>query len=315
MESVSYSDFLSKIQNGEVKNVRISKTFIFGELKTPGPKGQVQFSTARIEDPQLIPTLQKQQVAFSAEPEFPLWLKIMAWVIPAFFLVRIWSAYLSRTWGEGRRGILGLTRSKAKLFIEKDITTTFRDVAGVDEAKEELAEVVQFLEDPERFSRLGGRIPKGILLVGPPGTGKTLMARAIAGEAKVPFLSINGSEFIEMFVGLGAARVRDLFQQARDLAPCILFIDEIDAVGKLRAGTVVTGGNEEKEQTLGQLLAEMDGFDSSQGVIILAATNRPEILDPALLRAGRFDRQVLMDNPDQKGRTQILAVHVKNITL
>lgn len=217
--------------------------------------------------------------------------------------------------GDGRGGLLGLTRSKARLFIEKDISTTFEDVAGIDEAKEELTEIVQFLENPKEFSQLGGRAPKGVLLVGPPGTGKTLLARAIAGQAKVPFLSINGSEFIEMFVGLGAARVRDLFQQARDLAPCILFIDEIDAVGKIRAGAIASGGTEEKEQTLGQLLAEMDGFDSSKGVIILAATNRPEILDPALLRAGRFDRQVLIGNPDQKGRAQILKVHVKNITL
>lgn len=315
METISYSDFLDRVTKGDVKTVRISKELIVGELKTPESKGRTHFSAVRIEDPQLIPLLQKQQVSFTAEPEIPFWLKALAWAIPLFLIFRFWSFNLRRGLGESRGGLLGLTRSKAKLFVEKDISTTFQDVAGVDEAKEELREVVRFLENPERFSRLGGRIPKGILLVGPPGTGKTLMARAIAGEAKVPFLSINGSEFIEMFVGLGAARVRDLFQQARDLAPCILFIDEIDAVGKLRSGTIVTGGNEEKEQTLGQLLAEMDGFDSSQGVIILAATNRPEILDPALLRAGRFDRQVLIDNPDQRGRAQILNVHVKNIKL
>jgi cell division protease FtsH len=312
---LSYSDFLARVQQGEVKDVRISKETILGALKTPGPSGKKSFTTVRIEDPQLVPLLQKQQVTFTAEPEMPFWFKTMLWAIPIFLILRFWSVYFRRGLGEGRGGLLGLTRSKAKLYIEKDITTTFDDVAGVDEAKEELSEVVKFLENPEQFSRLGGRIPKGVLLVGPPGTGKTLMARAIAGEAKVPFLSINGSEFIEMFVGLGAARVRDLFQQARDLAPCILFIDEIDAVGKLRSGAIVTGGNEEKEQTLGQLLAEMDGFDSSRGVIILAATNRPEILDPALLRAGRFDRQVLIDNPDQRGRAQILKVHIKNIKL
>jgi len=314
-EPISYSDFLERVQKGEVKDVRISKDNILGVLKNPGSNGKKSFTAVRVDDPQLIPLLQKQQVTFTAEPELPLWFKTLMWIVPIFLILRFWSSSLRRGFGEGRGGLLGLTRSKAKIYIEKEITTTFDDVAGVDEAKEELNEVVRFLENPERFSRLGGRIPKGVLLVGPPGTGKTLMARAIAGEAKVPFLSINGSEFIEMFVGLGAARVRDLFQQARDLAPCILFIDEIDAVGKLRAGTLVTGGNEEKEQTLGQLLAEMDGFDSSQGVIILAATNRPEILDPALLRAGRFDRQVLIDNPDQRGRAQILKVHVKNIKL
>ncbi|NBX76988.1 MAG: ATP-dependent metallopeptidase FtsH/Yme1/Tma family protein [Proteobacteria bacterium] len=314
-ELLSYSDFLARVERGEVKDVRISKEAVSGVLKTAGPTGKKGFSAIRIEDPQLISLLQKQQVTFTAEPEMPFWFKAMLWAIPLLLLFRFWSFSMKRGFGEGRGGLLGLTRSKAKLFIEKDITTTFDDVAGVDEAKEELSEVVQFLENPERFSRLGGRIPKGVLLVGPPGTGKTLMARAIAGEAKVPFLSINGSEFIEMFVGLGAARVRDLFQQARDLAPCILFIDEIDAVGKLRAAAVISGGNEEKEQTLGQLLAEMDGFDSSKGVIILAATNRPEILDPALLRAGRFDRQVLIDNPDQRGRAQILKVHIKKIKL
>ncbi|MFM8270085.1 MAG: ATP-dependent zinc metalloprotease FtsH [Pseudomonadota bacterium] len=314
-ETFSYSDFLARLQEGQVKDIRLSKEAILGTLKRPLANGKTHFSTVRLDDPQLISLLQKQQVSFTAEPEIPFWIKTLIWAVPVLLILRFWSSYLRRGFGEGRGGLLGLTRSKAKLFIEKDITTTFEDVAGVDEAKEELSEVVHFLENPEKFSRLGGRIPKGVLLVGPPGTGKTLMARAIAGEAKVPFLSINGSEFIEMFVGLGAARVRDLFQQARDLAPCILFIDEIDAVGKLRSGTFVTGGNEEKEQTLGQLLAEMDGFDSSQGVIILAATNRPEILDPALLRAGRFDRQVLIDNPDQRGRTQILKVHVKNIKL
>lgn len=314
-DNLSYSSFLSLIQKGEVKSVRISKEIILGELKSPSLNGKTRFSTIRLDDPQMISLLKEKNVEISAEPEMPLWTKILIWSLPVFLLLRWWLFSLRRGLGEGRGGLLGLTRSKAKLFIEKDISTTFEDVAGIDEAKEELSEVVRFLENPKQFSNLGGRAPKGVLLVGPPGTGKTLLARAIAGEAKVPFLSINGSEFIEMFVGLGAARVRDLFQQARDLAPCILFIDEIDAVGKIRAGAIASGGTEEKEQTLGQLLAEMDGFDSSQGVIILAATNRPEILDPALLRAGRFDRQVLIGNPDQKGRVQILKVHVKNIKL
>jgi len=314
-DNLSYSAFLDLIQKGEVKSVRISKEFILGELKSSSATGKTRFSTIRIEDPQMISILKQKNVEISAEPEMPLWTKVFIWSLPVFLLLRWWLFSLRRGLGDGRGGLLGLTRSKAKLFIEKDISTTFQDVAGIDEAKEELSEVVRFLENPKQFSQLGGRAPKGVLLVGPPGTGKTLLARAIAGEAKVPFLSINGSEFIEMFVGLGAARVRDLFQQARELAPCILFIDEIDAVGKVRAGAIASGGTEEKEQTLGQLLAEMDGFDSSQGVIILAATNRPEILDPALLRAGRFDRQVLIGNPDQKGRVQILKVHVKNIKL
>lgn len=313
--SISYSQFLDEIESGHIKTVRLSKDFAFGELTSPLPNGTKYFSTVRIEDPSLVNSLREHKITFQAEPETPAWMKWLLWSIPLFFLFRIWMNFLRRRLPESGGGIFGMTRSKAKLFVEKDITTTFADVAGVEEAKEDLQEIIRFLEDPKRFSFLGGRAPKGVLLVGPPGTGKTLLARAIAGEAKVPFLSINGSEFIELFVGLGAARVRDLFQQARDLAPCILFIDEIDAVGKIRGGALVSGGHEEKEQTLGQLLAEMDGFDSSQGVIILAATNRPEILDPALLRAGRFDRQVLVDIPDQQGRFQILTVHSKKIKM
>lgn len=314
-DSVSYSDFLGYLTSGQVKQLRISKDAILGELKAPLSSGKTHFSTARIEDPQLVNTLREQKISFQAEPETPLWITLLLWSIPIFFFLRLWIGYFRRGFSDSRGGLLGLTRSKAKLYVEKDIATTFADVAGVDEAKEELKELVRFLENPQQFTQLGGHAPKGVLLVGPPGTGKTLLARAVAGEAKVPFLSINGSEFVEMFVGLGAARVRDLFQQSRDLAPCILFIDEIDAVGKMRAGALISGGHEEKEQTLGQLLAEMDGFDTSKGVIILAATNRPEILDPALLRAGRFDRQVLVDNPDQLGRKQILNVHAKHIKL
>jgi len=314
-ESMSYSDFIKKVESNEIQQVRISKESILGELRTAAESGKKRFITTRIEDPSLLPLLKEQGIVFSAEPELPWWMKALLWIIPVFFILRFWGLSFRKGIGEARGGFLGMSRSKAKLFIEKDIKTTFDDVAGIDEAKEELKEIIRFLEDPQHFSKLGGRAPKGVMLVGPPGTGKTLLARAIAGEAKVPFLSINGSEFIEMFVGLGAARVRDLFQQARELAPCILFIDEIDAVGKIRSTGIPTGGNEEKEQTLGQLLAELDGFDSSKGVIILAATNRPEILDPALLRAGRFDRQVLIDKPDQRGRLQILEVHSKRIKL
>jgi cell division protease FtsH len=314
-DSVSYSEFLGYVNSNQVKELRISDDVILGELKSPLPSGKTRFSAARIEDPQLVSSLRDHGISFQAEPQSPLWMTLLLWSIPIFFFLRLWIGYFRRGFSDARGGLLGLTRSKAKLYVEKDIATTFADVAGVDEAKEELRELVRFLENPQQFTQLGGHAPKGVLLVGPPGTGKTLLARAVAGEAKVPFLSINGSEFIEMFVGLGAARVRDLFQQSRDLAPCILFIDEIDAVGKIRAGALISGGHEEKEQTLGQLLAEMDGFDSSKGVIILAATNRPEILDPALLRAGRFDRQVLVDNPDQLGRKQILQVHAKHIKL
>ncbi|NBX93937.1 MAG: ATP-dependent zinc metalloprotease FtsH [Proteobacteria bacterium] len=314
-DTLSYSDFLTYLQSESVKSLKVTKTMLVGELNAPLPSGKTHFTTVRMDDPQLVQVLKNHKLSFQAEPEAPLWMNVLFWSVPLFLLFRIGMFSFKRGMGDPRGGLLGLTRSKAKLYVEKDISTTFSDVAGVDEAKEELREMVSFLENPRQYSQLGGRAPKGILLVGPPGTGKTLLARAVAGEAKVPFLSINGSEFVEMFVGLGAARVRDLFQQSRELAPCILFIDEIDAIGKIRAGAIVSGGHEEKEQTLGQLLAEMDGFDSSQGVLILAATNRPEILDPALLRAGRFDRQVLVDNADQVGRHQILKVHSKKIKL
>jgi cell division protease FtsH len=234
--------------------------------------------------------------------------------VPIALLVLFWS-FLLRRMGQGQSGLMAIGRSKAKIYVESDTRVTFEDVAGVDEAKEELREIVAFLKDPKGYGKLGARIPKGVLLVGPPGTGKTLLARALAGEAQVPFFSISGSEFVEMFVGVGAARVRDLFEQARKSAPAIIFIDELDALGRARGAFPGVGGHDEREQTLNQLLAEMDGFDPSGGLVLVAATNRPEILDPALLRAGRFDRQILVDRPDKRGRVQILAVHLKKIRL
>jgi cell division protease FtsH len=237
---------------------------------------------------------------------------LLSWILPAVIFFALWGVMIKRV---GGAGFLEVGKSKAKVYMEKGVATTFNDVAGVDEAKEELTEIIAFLKNPQEYGRLGARIPKGILLVGPPGTGKTLLARAVAGEAGVPFFSISGSEFVEMFVGVGAARVRDLFEQARLKAPCIIFIDELDALGRARGAGPLTGGHDEKEQTLNQLLSELDGFDPSIGVVLLAATNRPEILDPALLRAGRFDRQILVDRPDKVGRVQILNVHLKKITL
>ncbi|MGZ3710263.1 MAG: ATP-dependent zinc metalloprotease FtsH [Bdellovibrionota bacterium] len=313
VESIPYSEFLGQLEKGQVSNVVLSETFITGELK-PEQKGKPKrFTTNAVKDDTLVPKLVAKGVTFSSEVTSPLWSFFFSWIIPGIFFYLIWSFLMGRL-GRGPAGILSMTRSRAKIYAEKDVKTTFADVAGVDEARGELSEVVNFLQDPKRYSRLGGRAPKGVLIVGPPGTGKTLLARAVAGEAKVPFFSINGSEFVELYVGLGAARVRDLFEQARRQAPCILFIEEIDALGKSRV-LGLSGSNDEKEQTLNQLLAEMDGFDPSEGVIMLAATNRPEILDPALLRAGRFDRQILLNNPDQSGRQQILRVHVKKIRL
>jgi cell division protease FtsH len=317
IDSIPYSQFLKELEENRISEVMINDTAITGELKAPTGNEKKQFVTIPISDPTLVDRLHAKGVTFRGQAKSPFLNSILSWVLPLFIFYLVWT-FLFRRMGAGAAagGMLGLTKSKAKVYMEKDIPTTFADVAGCDEAKEELYEIVSFLQDPKQYSRLGGRAPKGMLLVGPPGTGKTLLARALAGEAKVPFFSINGSEFVEMFVGLGAARVRDLFEQARKAAPCILFIDEIDALGKSRAfGIAGSGANDEKEQTLNQLLAEMDGFDSSGGVMIVAATNRPEILDPALLRAGRFDRQVLVNLPDQIGRVQILQVHVKNIQL
>src|SRR5437879_2792785 len=259
--------------------------------------------------------MEKHQVKFAGVVESTLWRDVASWVIPILLFFGIWYWIFHRL-GEGQGGLLRIGQSKAKIYMEKDIRVRFTDVAGVDEAKEELREVVEFLKTPDKFTRVGGRIPKGVLLVGPPGTGKTLLARAVAGEADVPFFSMSGSEFVEMFVGVGASRVRDLFEQAKGKAPCIVFIDELDAVGKSRVGSMgFVGGHDEREQTLNQLLAEMDGFDSSKGVILMAATNRPEVLDQALLRPGRFDRQIVVDKPDLKGREAILRLHARNVVL
>ncbi|MES2803818.1 MAG: ATP-dependent zinc metalloprotease FtsH [Bdellovibrionota bacterium] len=314
-ETIAYSEFLQLLDTNQINNIIITESSVRGEIKNSDPKNVKLFSTNLAQDENLVQRLHDKNVTFRSEFKDPFWRIAFTWLIPILFIYFLFSM-AARGMGRGAGGILSLTKSRAKIYMEKGVKTTFADVAGVDEAKDELAEIVNFLQDPTRYSRLGGRAPKGVLLVGPPGTGKTLLARAVAGEAKVTFFSINGSEFVEMFVGLGAARVRDLFEQARAQAPCLLFIDEIDALGKSRAfGVIGGGGNDEKEQTLNQLLAEMDGFDSSEGVIMLAATNRPEILDPALLRAGRFDRQILLTAPDQVGRLQILKVHVKRITL
>lgn len=314
-ETIPYSEFLQMLDKDQITNVVITETTVSGEIKADDPKNVKFFSTNLAHDENLVQRLHDKNISFRSEFKDPFWRIAFAWLIPILFVYFLFNL-AARGMSRGAGGLLSLTKSRAKIYMEKAVKTTFDDVAGVDEAKDELAEVVNFLQDPQRYTRLGGRAPKGVLIVGPPGTGKTLLARAVAGEAKVTFFSINGSEFVEMFVGLGAARVRDLFEQARSQAPCLLFIDEIDALGKSRAfGVIGSGGNDEKEQTLNQLLAEMDGFDASEGVIMIAATNRPEILDPALLRAGRFDRQILLSPPDQLGRLQILKVHIKRITI
>ena len=315
VKTISYSEFLHNLDEGSLKSVVISDQKVYGEFKSVKNSEPSQFTSVSPKDDSLIDRLYKKDIPFKVEPQNTVISFILSWALPLLLFYFFWS-FISRRLGKASQGLLSLSKSHAKSNMKMDIKTTFADVAGIDEAKGELLEVVNFLQDPLRYSKLGGRPPKGVLLVGPPGTGKTLLARAVAGEAKVPFFSINGPEFVEMFVGLGAARVRDLFEQARKSAPCILFIDEIDALGKSRAfGLMGSGANDEKEQTLNQLLAEMDGFDTTPGVIMLAATNRPEVLDPALLRAGRFDRQILLGNPDHQGRTQILTVHVKKIKL
>jgi len=321
VQPLAYSEFLQQLDAGNVEEIRVSSDRIEGTLERPLPDGRTRFATVRI-DPELAQSLAREHVKFSGVIQSTLLRDVLGWVIPALLFFGLWSFLLRRFSERGGLGgglgggLMSIGRSKAKVYVETGVGVTFADVAGVDEAKEELREVVGFLKDPGHYGRLGARIPKGILLVGPPGTGKTLLARAVAGEAKVPFFSINGSEFVEMFVGVGAARVRDLFEQARQKAPAIIFIDEIDALGRARgAFGAFGGGHDEKEQTLNQLLAEIDGFDPSSGVVLLAATNRPEILDPALLRAGRFDRQVLVDRPDRVGRVQILHVHLKKVRL
>ncbi|MGZ3688218.1 MAG: ATP-dependent metallopeptidase FtsH/Yme1/Tma family protein, partial [Bdellovibrionota bacterium] len=315
VEIIPYSQFLTYLQQKQVADASVYTDRVTGKLKK-APQGHTQeFTTVRVQDPQLADRLTAAGVQFTGVKEGGLWGTFFTW-----FLVGIFFVMMARLMGRGgmgglsRGGPLALGRSRAKIYAEKGLKTRFEDVAGVDEAKEELSEIVQFLKNPSHYTKLGGRMPKGLLLIGPPGTGKTLMARAVAGEAGVPFFSINGSEFVELFVGLGAARVRDLFEQARAQAPCIVFIDELDALGKARGISAITGSaNDEKEQTLNQLLAEMDGFDPSRGIVLLGATNRPEVLDPALMRAGRFDRQVLIDKPDRLGRAKILEVHLKGI--
>jgi len=314
VETIPYSQFKQYIAEDTLSKLTIGPENIRGTLKGKGQKpGQDQkFTTVRVNDPDLVKDLDAHNVSYSGHYKSKLLSSILSWMIPIGIFFLIWR-YAMKKMGPGM-GVMSFAKSKAKIFAESEIKVTFADVAGIDEAKEELQEVVGFLSNPGKFQKLGGRIPKGVLLVGPPGTGKTLLARAVAGEAKVPFFSISGSEFVEMFVGVGAARVRDLFAQATGQAPCIIFIDELDALGKAR-GMNIMGGHDEREQTLNQLLVEMDGFETNKGVIIMAATNRPEILDPALLRPGRFDRQVLVDRPDINGREAILNIHTRNILL
>ncbi len=334
---IPMSKFLQLVREDKVEKVSLTDREIRGILKPgalpapqPGPGDKVRslvgvdqplttFTTTRIpgiDDGSLVKELEQHKIEFSGRVESTFWRDFLfGWIVPLGLMVGIW-LFLMRRMSGGPTQALSFGRSKAKIYDRKELKTTFADVAGVDEAKAELIEIVDFLKNPKKYQRLGGRIPKGVLLVGPPGTGKTLLARAVAGEADVPFFFLSGSEFVEMFVGVGASRVRDLFEQAKEKAPCIVFIDELDAIGKTRAGaTGFVGGHDEREQTLNQLLAEMDGFDSSKGVIIMAATNRPEVLDAALLRAGRFDRQVVVDKPDIKGREAILRVHARNVIL
>ncbi|MGO9401711.1 MAG: ATP-dependent zinc metalloprotease FtsH [Xanthobacteraceae bacterium] len=314
VETIPYSQFEQLLDENKISEVLVGSDTIQGTLKEPFPDGRKLFSTTRV-DPELAGKLGAHGVKVTGAPSNSFLTTILSWAVPIFIFYLIWTYGIRRmAERQGFGGLMAIGKSRAKVYVETDTKVTFRDVAGVDEAKYELQEVVAFLRDPKSFGRLGARIPKGVLLIGPPGTGKTLLARAVAGEAGVSFFSISGSEFVEMFVGVGAARVRDLFEQARRAAPCIIFIDELDALGRSRMPGAF-GGYDEKEQTLNQLLAELDGFDPSTGVILLAATNRPEVLDPALLRPGRFDRQVLVDRPDRAGRREILKVHAAKVQL
>ncbi len=331
VETINYSQFKALAKKGLVANLVVGEKTIHGEIKPEGikealsaerlkalgdavkdGKKAIPFITVRVDDSELVPDLEKAGVAFKGEVVNDWLPTVLSWVVPVALFVVLWNFLFKKMSAGG--GMMQIGKSKAKVYIEKKTGVTFEDVAGIDEAEEELVEVVEFLKTPEKYQRLGGRIPKGVLLIGPPGTGKTLLARAVAGEAGVPFFSISGSDFVEMFVGVGAARVRDLFAQAVQHAPSIIFIDELDALGKAR-GMNMLSSHDEREQTLNQLLAEMDGFDPNQGVIIMAATNRPEILDAALMRPGRFDRQVLVDRPDVKGREKILQLHAKKVKL
>jgi len=312
VRTIPYSEFLKALRENKVAEVAVTEGEIHGKMNDDAGeigKGE-RFKTVRV-DPKLSGTLEQYNVTFKGEVE-PTFLKnLFSWIFPVFLFIGIWYFFMKRMMGQ-QAGFMTLGKNKAKIFVEEDLNVTFDDAAGVDEAKQELMEVIEFLQEPEKFTELGGKMPRGVLLVGPPGTGKTLLAKAVAGESHVPFFSMSGSEFVEMFVGLGASRVRDLFVQAKQKAPCIIFIDELDALGKAR-GFSNMGGHDEREQTLNQLLVEMDGFDPQIGVILMAATNRPEILDPALLRPGRFDRTILVDRPDKKGREDILKVHLKSV--
>jgi cell division protease FtsH len=327
---LAYSEFKQLLHAGKVKEVTVSETTVSGALKDSGfdavlPKqradaikcgadGNCPFTTVRVDDPGLVKDLEAAQVRTVGQQRNEWLSTLFSWVLPLLLLFWLWSSMLKRGGGMAA-GLFDIGKSRARVHMQSSTGVSFGDVAGADEAREELMEVVEFLKNPQRYQRLGGRIPKGVLIVGAPGTGKTLLAKAVAGEAGVPFFSISGSEFVEMFVGVGAARVRDLFVQAQKVAPCIIFIDELDALGRARGIAGAVGGYNEQEQTLNQLLVEMDGFDTGKGVIILAATNRPEILDPALLRPGRFDRHVALDRPDLRGRQQILQVHVRKVLL
>jgi len=310
VKTISYSEFLKLLKENKVIEVAISADQIQGKIKNGETGKEQMFRTVRV-DADTSRLLEQYGVNFKGEIESRFLPMLLSWVVPVILFFGLWFFLMKRMAGQ-QPGFMTLGKNKAKVYVQEEINVRFEDVAGVDEAKEELMEVVEFLSEPGKFTEIGGKIPKGILLVGPPGTGKTMLAKAVAGESGVPFFSMSGSEFVEMFVGLGAARVRDLFEQAKQKAPCIIFIDELDALGKAR-GFGMVGGHDEREQTLNQLLVEMDGFDPNVGVILLAATNRPEILDPALLRPGRFDRNILVDRPDKKGREEILKVHLKNI--
>ncbi|MGA1840183.1 MAG: ATP-dependent zinc metalloprotease FtsH [bacterium] len=309
IKTIPYSEFLSLLKDGRVTEIAISSNQIQGKMKVDGGKEQL-FKSIRV-DTEFSNMLEQYPVVFKGEVESTVMRDLLSWLFPIALLIGIWYLFMKRM-GAQQPGFMSLGKNRAKIYMENELNVTFNDVAGVEEAKQELVEIIDFLKNPGKFTELGGKIPKGILLVGPPGTGKTLLAKAVAGESGVPFFSLSGSEFVEMFVGLGAARVRDLFLQAKQKAPCIIFIDELDALGKAR-GFGTLGGHDEREQTLNQLLVEMDGFDPKVGVILMAATNRPEILDPALLRPGRFDRHILVDRPDKIGREEILKIHLRNI--
>jgi len=312
IQPVPYSELEQMLKEGKVADLTIKENYIYGDLTHPDEKGKKVVVATRV-DPSLAEHLSKYNVQYTQVYESKFFATLLSWIVPALVFFGIWYFIITKVMqkqGPGG-GFMNIGKSKAKVYMEQQTGVTFADVAGVDESKDELIEIVDFLKSPGEYGKLGARMPKGILLVGPPGTGKTLLARAVAGEAGVPFFSISGSEFVEMFVGVGAARVRDLFEQAGKSAPAIIFIDELDALGRARGGGY--GGNDEREQTLNQLLVELDGFDQTSGLVLLAATNRPEILDPALLRAGRFDRQVLVDRPDKKGRVEILNVHIKKV--